>query len=172
ATFGRVEQLNPLEEQTIFPSTTLFRSPAKAVMVAKGQPPLPLQAQGRYEAMLAELHDVGVATVDLRPALAEKEAWLRTDTHWSPRGASAAADLVAAALPGRWSEPGAGHAFAVTNHEIADFSGDLHSLLGLGRMAGIVGPRAEPVTGETFHFESDPGTDLFAEVSVDIALVG
>src|SRR5690606_41685025 len=83
ATFGRVEQLNPLEEQTIFPSTTLFRSPAKAVMVAKGQPPLPLQAQGRYEAMLAELHDVGVATVDLRPALAEKEAWLRTDTHWS-----------------------------------------------------------------------------------------
>ncbi|MBW6454371.1 MAG: hypothetical protein K0A98_00665, partial [Trueperaceae bacterium] len=71
--------------------------PAKAALVDAGQPPLPRAAAERYDAALATLRGAGVAVVDLRPSLAAlgEAAWLRTDTHWAPAGASAAADAVA-----------------------------------------------------------------------------
>ena len=63
--------------------------PAKAVLVDAGQPPLPEVARARYDTTLADLAALGVHAVDLRPAMTAlgEDAWLRTDTHWSPAGA-------------------------------------------------------------------------------------
>lgn len=146
--------------------------PSKAKMVAQGQPPVPAIAQVRYETVLDQLEESGVWAVDLRPALSEQSAWLRTDTHWSPQGASAAADLIGAALTSAASESGGTADYSVTNRAPTDFAGDLHALLGLGRLEAWVGPPPEQLTLEEYAYESDPGTDLFAEVNVDIALVG
>ena len=66
---------------------------------------LPGAVQPNYGEVLAELHALGIPTVDLvaavataRAAAPAQELWFRRDTHWRPEGALVAAQAIAAAI--------------------------------------------------------------------------
>lgn len=148
--------------------------PAKAALVDAGQPPLPQAAAERYDVVLAELRGVGVEVVDLRPSLVAlgEDAWLRTDTHWTPAGASAAADAVAARLrtllPAVAGEsPARIEALGHTPHY-----GDLVDLLELGPLASWLAPEPDALERTGLVRAAPAGGDLFAPVELPLAIVG
>lgn len=151
--------------------------PSKASLVPDHAPaPLPAAAARRYDGTLARLEDAGVTVVDLRPPLREADAegdvYLRTDTHWTPHGAAAAAGAIAWAVRDRATLPDAAEtAFAteVLGHE--PLLGDLTAFLDLGPFAGTVGPEPDMLERRR-TVNLAPGTDPFAEVSLPVTLVG
>ncbi|MFN2321988.1 MAG: hypothetical protein ABR510_03405 [Trueperaceae bacterium] len=148
--------------------------PAKAVLVDADQPPLPDVARARYDATLADLAALGVHTVDLRPALATlgEDAWLRTDTHWTPAGAQAAADAVAAAL--RAVVPGlsGGEAYGRAFVGVEAIEGDLVRLLALGPLEEALAPDPDVIELSEARSSGEPANDLFATVDLPVAVVG
>jgi SGNH hydrolase-like domain, acetyltransferase AlgX len=75
-----------------------------------GDAGMPEQKRGNYAAILAELGELGIPTVDLAAAMAAARAaepavelYYRRDTHWRPQGALAAGRTVAAALEQRYA---------------------------------------------------------------------
>lgn len=148
--------------------------PAKAVALAAGQPPVPATARDRYDATLADLAALGVRAVDLRPALAAlgPAAWLRTDTHWTPAGADAAAAAVAASVAAVAPDLVGAVPFAREPLPTVTLQGDLARLLALGPLEAWLGPapdRLEPVAVTSL---APPATDLFAAVDLPVAVVG
>ncbi len=146
--------------------------PAKASSLPSAPSPLPVAAAERYERSLADLADLGVATVDLRPALASEDAWLRTDSHWTPLGAMRAAEAIAAAASQLTPTMVADHRYVMETNETTAFRGDLDRLLALGSLADTLGPPPDALQQYTFSTEGELGTDLFNEVSVEVTLVG
>lgn len=144
--------------------------PAKAALVDAGQPPLPRAAAERYDAVLAALRSRGVEAVDLRPALAAlgENAWLRTDTHWTPAGAAAAAGAVAAQLPELAGDTPT-H-IEVFGHE--PHQGDLVALLELGSLAPWLAPAPDALERTRVVRPAPASTDLFAPVALPLAVVG
>lgn len=51
--------------------------------------------RARYDARLDDVAAANLPVLDLRPALAPTDSFLRTDTHWAPAGAARVARLVA-----------------------------------------------------------------------------
>jgi alginate O-acetyltransferase complex protein AlgJ len=148
--------------------------PAKAALVDAGQPPLPRAAAERYDGVLTELRGVGVEVVDLRPPLAGlgEDAWLRTDTHWTPAGAAAAADAVASRLrtllPALAGEtPARLEALGHTLHH-----GDLVDLLELGPLASWLAPEPDALERMGLVRAAPAGSDLFAPAELPLAIVG
>lgn len=74
--------------------------PKAMVLEAATRRPLPAEPGARYGAARAALLAGGIVVPDLAAVFDGDEAFLRTDTHWSPAGATAAADAVAAAAAG------------------------------------------------------------------------
>lgn len=152
--------------------------PSKAVMVPDPAPaPLPDGARVRYQATLDALHAHGVLAPDLRPALAEASehgaVYLRTDTHWTPHGALAAARAVARTVAERAPFPGLEATPYRTDTLGAEpLLGDLSTFLDLGPLAGRIGPRPDLLEVRRTVSLEGPGEDLFAEVSLPVALVG
>ncbi len=148
--------------------------PAKAVLVDADQPPLPEVARARYDATLADLAALGVQAVDLRPALAtlREDAWLRTDTHWTPAGAQAAADAIAAAL--LEADPGLGGADAFERDFVGveAIEGDLVRLLDLGPLEDALAPDPDVIELSEARSRAQPSNDLFAAVDLPVAVVG
>lgn len=148
--------------------------PTKASLVAAGQPPLPAPAARRYAEALARLRERGVDAIDLRPTLAElgEAAWLRTDTHWTPAGAMAAAEAVAEHLLALDPDLGGESEARLEPGGVEAIEGDLVRLLELGPLRTRFGPAAD-VIERTQVVRSDPAaTDLFAAVELPVALVG
>jgi len=147
--------------------------PAKAGHVPAGQPPLPRHAADRYGWALEALRARGVDTVDLRPALAPlgASAWLRTDTHWTPAGATAAAGALAEHLrrtAPAWADeaPGAVEPAGAEAHV-----GDLLRLLELGVLTERFGPTPDRLERQRIVLPTQGG-DLFAEVHLPLTVVG
>jgi alginate O-acetyltransferase complex protein AlgJ len=148
--------------------------PSKASLVTVGQPPLPGPAARRYADALTQLRARGVEAVDLRPALGElrEAAWLRTDTHWTPAGATAAAVAVARRL--RALDPGlSGDGVATLEPGGTEtVEGDLVRLLELGPLRPRFGPAAEVIELQRLVRHDPPASDLFATVELPVVVVG
>jgi alginate O-acetyltransferase complex protein AlgJ len=147
--------------------------PAKSGQMPAGQPPLPHLAADRYAWALQALHARGVDAVDLRPALADlgASAWLRTDTHWTPAGATAVAGALAEHLRRTLPTLGGGAPGAVEPAGTEAHAGDLLRLLELGVFAERFGPPPDRLERERVVL-SAPGGDLFAEVRLPLTVVG
>lgn len=148
--------------------------PSKALLVDAGQPPLPAAARERYATTLADLRALGVHVVDLRPALTAlgDDAWLRTDTHWTPEGADAAAAAVAAELLALLPDLAGDdpHPRAPLGTEIV--AGDLVRLLALGPFEDALAPPPDVIVRSEARSSAPPAADLFAEVDLSVAVVG
>lgn len=145
--------------------------PAKAGSVSWQAPPLPEAAADRYRLALIGLGEYGISTVDLRPALAAERAWLRTDTHWSPEGADAAAGLISAAARQIVPDLGGSLSFETVTLEPEPFEGDLSRLLALGPFDGI-GPEPDSISRREVQRAAGSSGDLFAAPDPDLVLVG
>jgi alginate O-acetyltransferase complex protein AlgJ len=148
--------------------------PTKASLVDAGQPPLPVPAARRYAEALTRLRERGIDAVDLRPTLQAlgESAWLRTDTHWTPAGAAAAADTVAQHL--RTLDPdlvGEGDT-ALEPGGFETVEGDLVRLLELGALRARFGPTADVIERARLVRHDPAATDLFATVELPVTVVG
>jgi alginate O-acetyltransferase complex protein AlgJ len=148
--------------------------PTKASLVAVGQPPLPVPAARRYAEALAQLRGRGIDTVDLRPTLAElgEAAWLRTDTHWTPAGATAAAETVAQHLLALDPDLGGEGQAALEPGGVETVEGDLVRLLELGPLRARFGPVADVIERTRIVRHVSGSTDLFATVELPVTVVG
>jgi alginate O-acetyltransferase complex protein AlgJ len=153
--------------------------PAK-VRLHQGQlrTPWAPQAEARYAHALGALQAAGVVAPDLHAALAAKQAqgvevFLRTDTHWTPAGAQAVAEELAAEIKARGLLPSAGGAtYARTDGPEEPHEGDLLKYLPLGPLAHR-GPAPDRLRPPAFALTSGGGGGgLLDEVSVPVALVG
>ncbi len=149
--------------------------PSKAAVAAEYAPaPLPAAASRRYDALVGALEDRGVVVSDLRPALLRvDDPFLRTDTHWTPAGAAAAAQAIAATVRERaaFSDLG-GTSFETTSTEPEERWGDLTAFLDLGPLLEHVGPPPDVIAVPSTASLAPPATDLFGTVEVPVALVG
>ncbi len=151
--------------------------PAKASMVPAFAPaPLPAAASARFDALLHGLRAAGVIASDVRPALADltaQHAYLRTDTHWTPTGAAAAAAAIAATVRERAPFEGLDDTAFVTEHDEARAHwGDLTVFLDLGPLLERLGPPPDLIAVPSTSGVDPPGDDLFAEVQIPVVLVG
>jgi len=152
--------------------------PTKASIAEPYTPaPLPAAASGRFEALRAGLEEADVIVSDLRPALQSADAgtpaFLRTDTHWTPAGAAAAAAAIAATVRAQAPFEGLGETPFTTEHdELREHWGDLTVFLDLGPWLERLGPPADLVAMPRTRSLAPPSDDLFAEVQVPVTLVG
>jgi hypothetical protein len=83
---------------------TFAVAPSPAAIYPEDAPSWAVPAKGptEYDLILADVRACGVTPVDLRPALraakASGQVYWRTDSHWTPRGALAAFDVLVAAM--------------------------------------------------------------------------
>jgi alginate O-acetyltransferase complex protein AlgJ len=151
--------------------------PSKAAMVTDAAPaPLPQGALARYDAARDGFEGLGVATPDLRPALAAAaeagDVFLRTDTHWTPHGAESAAGAIARAVRERTRFVPDGTPFVTTVTGTDLVWGDLMRFLDLGPFAQRWGPPPDALEVRHTASLAKASDDLFADVRVPIALVG
>lgn len=123
----------------------------------------------RYDAALNVIAQEGLSTIDLRPALRQPGSYMRTDTHWSPAGAQAAAARIATHLDGQITETSP---FQTQRTGTAPFSGDLMAFADTGVWRSYIGPSAEEIATFETNATEDAGLGLFDDVQVPAALVG
>ncbi|WP_180956050.1 alginate O-acetyltransferase AlgX-related protein [Monaibacterium marinum] len=139
--------------------------PDKArIMREQVMAPRPPRVEARYDTLLAGLAEREVQVIDLRPVLsAVPQAYLRTDTHWTPEGARAVAGAIA--------RPDVQvTAFATSKSTPVLHEGDL---LAFVPTAPFPGPGAEALnTYDTIQRDSGLGADLFGDISIPGVLIG
>lgn len=133
----------------------------------------------RYNRMLNDLRAQDFVVPDLSEALAvandHAPVFMRTDTHWSPHGARAAARVLAPEVQSRISER---TSFESQQGETAWHHGDLYNFLDTGPFASLLGHNDEPL--ETWSTYAVPDADtnslssgLFGDSpAIEVALVG
>lgn len=149
--------------------------PAKATIYPEhlGRYRLPAEPAGRHEALLEGLRAKGIDVVDPKPDLmaakAGQQVYLRTDTHWTPAGASIVAASVARHLQGR--EPGEEKQFQ-TKPAVADetYGGDLTRYVRLGGPAASLGPKPDLL--QPFEAVATEEGSLLGDETVPVVLVG
>lgn len=131
-------------------------------------------AKDIYDDFRAALSQRGVSSVDTRSALVsaqhKKQVFLKTDTHWTPAGAEAVADAVAAQALGE--KPGV---YEMSSAADTKIEGDLVKYVTGGPFSQLVGLGAETVTPVSVSAKaaSTQVTDLFGEATViPVTLVG
>jgi alginate O-acetyltransferase complex protein AlgJ len=120
-----------------------------------------------YAGFVAQLRDAGVAVVDSRASLLGKQAFYRTDTHWTREGVEAVAQAVAASgviTKGDME-------FQADEGGTKRFTGDLVSYVTTDSMAPAIGLAAETVT-PMVAVSDDAEGDLFGTGGADLVLVG
>lgn len=138
--------------------------PAKSEIYSEQLLQVNPQLQARlYEQALHGLADRGVAVADLRPLLwraaKQQEVFLKSDTHWTPFGASQVAQWTAQQL----GHEGDGHRFSTELGEAKPYRGDLLNYIPVAPYFADWGPEADllvtPVT-----LDNGGGDDLLADV--------
>ena len=152
--------------------------PAKAAMVPEHAPaPLPAAAAERYEALVTQLRHEDVIVADLRPALAGlldgTPAYLRTDTHWTPAGAAAAAARIADTVVDHVPLDDLGQRrYRTEAGPVREHWGDLTVFLDLGPLLPRLGPPADLLAVRETHSLDPASSDLFGPVDVSVVVVG
>jgi alginate O-acetyltransferase complex protein AlgJ len=146
--------------------------PAKARLYSAhlGRYRFPAYRKKIYSESLATLRGRGVEVADIGTAFLRhpdrESLFLRTDTHWSPAGAKAAAEVigqtVAARLPTLAFEK---KSFRALPSGVKAHEGDLLRYLPLGPLIDDIGPAPDPLVRMTVASADDKGatdaTDLF-----------
>jgi alginate O-acetyltransferase complex protein AlgJ len=152
--------------------------PAKARVYPEklGRYALPAGVADRYRKLQALLAGLGVPAPDLLAALQAArrrgEVFLRSDTHWTPLGAGAAADALAGAVNGLLSKAGSPRTrFASSEGPPQEHRGDLLNFLPLGPFLQRLGPRPDVVRPRLTAPLQAP-TGLFDQPAVPVVLVG
>ncbi|WP_195821355.1 alginate O-acetyltransferase AlgX-related protein [Roseobacter sp. MH60115] len=145
--------------------------PDKArVMAAMHRFPRDLALQTRFDGALSVLTELGLPAIDMRKTLSDlgEAAFLRTDTHWSPTGSQAVAQVLAAHLPEIMRRDGV---FQTQKVGEALLEGDLTVFAQTGPFQPFVGPMLETIpVFETVSTSSELG--LLGDPKIQIALVG
>lgn len=151
---------------TLFPIIVPDKARMRTAELGRVRSP---QYQARYDLLLDQIANAGLQTVDLRPALSAPNSYMRTDTHWSPEGAAAAASAIAMQIGDLISDHAA---FRTSQTGQQAFRGDLMAFADAGPWQSQVGPAAEQIT--TYHTEAiAPQTlGLFDAAPAAVALVG
>lgn len=121
---------------------------------------------GRYDARLAEIAALDLPVLDLRPALAAPDSYLRTDTHWAPGGAQRVAGLIADHLR---DADLTRSTFTTQFLGTAPMQGDLMKFARTGRWVVPHAPAPEQIA--TFQ-TTGGGLSLLGDAPVEVALVG
>ena len=142
----------------------------------------PAQLQNRAVEWVDALNKAGVKAIDLAPALQPlgAEAFLRTDTHWSEIGSSAAAKAIAQQVQAMGISATPHTEYDLTVQSPARRPGDLVRLAGLDWLPLTSQPAPETVassqiTANKVDTQSDANSldDLFGDTNLpSVALVG
>lgn len=169
-----VQVRDELAAQGIDLVITLVPAKARVYPEYLGRFPMPDYVQARYDLELAALEEVGIKTIDLRPALlkakSEGQVFFKTDTHWTPLGAKTAAQALAQDLEARgFALPFGESSFATEEAGMMKLEGDLMKFLPLGRLKAQLSPVSEqlPVLST-----AQTNLGLFADNSRPVTLVG
>lgn len=153
--------------------------PAKARVYPEhlGRYSLPAELAGRYRAQREALAALGLPVPDLlealRQAKREGEVFLRTDTHWAPLGAAAAAHALAAPVEDLLQKAGSPRAeFASADAPPVEYRGDLLNFLPLGRFTSRWGPKPDTLTPRRTSPSEAAGGGLFDALAIPVVLVG
>jgi alginate O-acetyltransferase complex protein AlgJ len=153
--------------------------PAKARVYPEklGRYALPEKAEGRYQELLGLLVGLGVPAPDLFAPLLEAKprglVFLRTDTHWSPLGAEAAAQALAPAIERVLREEDSPRAaFQSAEGPRREYRGDLLNFLPLGRLAEKVGPAPDSLLPRLTTAAEQAAAGLFDQPAIPVVLVG
>lgn len=137
-----------------------------------------------YDRLISGLTGEGVHVVDLRPALlgvkAREPAYFRTDTHWTPAGAEAAAGAIAAAIQqdGGVKAPPEAHRLQVSYKAPQSMDGDLLTFVSLGPVFRSLGPKPDSLIQPVFSHATEAAQNtgeeggLFGEAATPVLLVG
>ncbi len=134
-----------------------------------------------YDAFLSGLRANGIATVDLRGTLSavktRQPAYFRTDTHWTPAGAEAAAGAIAEQVrtEGLLSAAQTVKVSASASPAKA-MDGDLMNFIPLGTALRGLGPKPDTLTQPTFSRAdidaAASGGGLLGDSATPVILVG
>jgi len=166
-----------LEDRGIALVVALVPAKARVYPDRLGRYRMPDALSERYRSFRAELERRGVAAPDIKSALlearAEEKVFLRTDTHWTPEGARAAARVLAAAVEPELSRRNAARrSFALRHEGELEYEGDLTAFLPVAPFRGRVGGVPEIVAEYRLEDLEPPSVGLFDEVLHPLALVG
>jgi alginate O-acetyltransferase complex protein AlgJ len=133
----------------------------------------PAEPQGRLQRAAALMRQSKIDAIDLSQALwsakSEGQVFLKTDTHWTSFGASAAATAIATRARGI-AELGDEVPVTLTAGNAAPHRGDLLRYIRLGPFTGTAGPEPDSLVTWTANVET--GETLLGDASIPIALVG
>jgi alginate O-acetyltransferase complex protein AlgJ len=142
----------------------------------------PGQLQNRVSNWTAALHSKGINALDLTSTLQPlgAAAYLRTDTHWSEKGADAAAKAVAAQVSASGMQATPQKSFDVRNAPLAPRPGDLVRLAGIDWLPVALQPAPESVAAteiteraQAVQGGGDDLDDLFGDDNLpNVALIG
>lgn len=142
----------------------------------------PVQLQHRAEAWVEGLNKAGVSAVDLAPVLQSvgSDAYLRTDTHWSEAGASAAARAIALQVQAMGISATPHKDYETVLQDLSRRPGDLVRLAGLEWLPVGLQPAVESVAASRFSEKADLSQrdadnldDLFGDDNLpNVALIG
>ncbi|MFY0679349.1 MAG: hypothetical protein JXR13_02135 [Thalassovita sp.] len=135
---------------------------------------LPHARGSNLEQRYAELQNIltkrGHEPINLQATLSalrtQHDSFLRSDTHWSPRGAEASAKAIAASLPALGDTR-----FETRFGPSQPFDGDLLTFLDTGIWRSWVGPALDQITPAQTQ-TSEASGPLFGDIAVPVALVG
>jgi alginate O-acetyltransferase complex protein AlgJ len=139
--------------------------------------PLPASLEGRYDAARKGLLAMGIPTPDLKAALLTaktgKDVFLRTDTHWTAFGASAAAKALTRSVRPILDARGSSREDYVTQRgETSVRKGDLLSFIPMGALSDRLGPRPDTIDEEVTIGATEDDQGLFDTLQIPVALVG
>lgn len=144
--------------------------------------PTPLM-QSLYPRFMKTLEKARITAPDLEPLMATRAdlgqpMFLRTDTHWTPRGADLFARRAAAAIRRRFNGPAWswGQAdFATTRQAEIKHRGDLLNYIPVAPLLSDLGPRPDHFSPRQTHVVSGNESEnsaLFGNKTPDVVLVG
>jgi len=131
----------------------------------------PKQIQRRKTRLLAGLRGLGVPALDASDVLTfgklQAETYMRNDTHWSPAGSRAVAEMIAQSLQD--ADYTRADVDSVTKEPVR-FEGDLLSFVPTKSFRRLFGPAQQSI--QTFETTVQSGVGLFDAPDVDVVLVG
>ncbi len=166
-----------LAEQDVGLVVALVPAKARIYPDRLGRYRFPDYAVPRYDEFRSRLVERGVPVPDLAAALSavrpDADGFLRTDTHWTPEGALAAAralrEDVVTALEASQAER---RAFVREPGDTVRHEGDLLTFIPLGPFMNRFGPEPDTTVEYTTSAREEREVGLFDEISIPITLVG
>jgi alginate O-acetyltransferase complex protein AlgJ len=166
-----------LASRGIYVVVALVPAKARVYRDSLGRYRYPEALRPRYQRIHRELGELGIPAPDLFTAFEEArlhgDVFLRTDTHWTPFGATVAAKAVADVVDPLLEELGADRGrFRRHTGNPMPYHGDLLRYIPLGPFLDAVGPEPDMVAVPETERLDEPSYGLFGELSIPVALVG